>query len=124
MLKERTEKPWGSWEIIANGDGWQVKILRFIPGGALSLQRHQRRSETWSIASGKGRVTIHDRERPVRTGDTAWVPVGAPHRIRNTGTEDLVVVETQWGDYLGEDDLERLEDQYGRALGKVDPAND
>ena len=123
----KTEKPWGSWEIISRGEGWQVKILTFIPGGALSLQRHQHRRETWCIASGEGLVTIDDRQYMVCATpqlDVVYIPLGVAHRIQNTGPEPLIVVETQWGDYLGEDDLERLEDQYNRPLGKVDPAND
>ncbi|MCH7577805.1 MAG: phosphomannose isomerase type II C-terminal cupin domain [Chloroflexi bacterium] len=125
MLKEITKKPWGSWEMISSGDGWQVKILRFIPGGALSLQRHQHRSESWCVASGTGKAYVAGTGNTwIYPGDTVSVPNKVAHRIENTGSETLVVVETQYGDYLGEDDLERLEDAYGRTLGKVDPAND
>ena len=118
------EKPWGGWKTLEKGEGWQVKMLRLTPGSAMSLQRHQRRSERWVALEGEGLATKGETDMVMRARDYLFVAAGTAHRIRNAGDSDLLILETQFGDYFGEDDLERLDDQYGRRLGKVDPADD
>ncbi len=110
------ERPWGNYEIlhVAADLGFQVKRVELSPGGRLSLQSHSRREEIWTITSGKGIATIDDREIPVETGTTVRVPVGSRHRMANTGKEPLVFVEVQLGKYLGEDDIQRYQDDYNR----------
>ena len=107
-------RPWGSYEVLAEADAFKVKTISVTPGGRLSYQRHERRAEHWFVVAGQGVVTLDGAERPVGAGDAVDVAVGAAHRIQNTGDGDLVFVEVQQGDYFGEDDIERLDDDYGR----------
>ena len=85
------------------------------PGKRLSLQRHRRRSEHWHLIRGEGLVTINGREIMLKPGDSIDIPRGAAHRIQNPGNEIMAFIEVQQGDYFGEDDIERLEDDYGRV---------
>ena len=94
----------------------KVKRLTVEPGQRLSYQRHAHRSEHWFVVGGEGVVTIDGDERPVAAGDAIDVPVGAAHRISSTGTEPLVFIEVQHGRSFGEDDIERLDDDYGRSV--------
>jgi mannose-1-phosphate guanylyltransferase/mannose-6-phosphate isomerase len=112
-------KPWGSYDSLARGTGFQVKRLTVLPGGQLSLQMHQRRAEHWVVVAGSARVTCDDDVRDLRPGDHAYIPAGARHRIENAGSAVLHIIEVQVGDYLGEDDIVRFEDRYGRA-GRTD----
>ncbi len=114
MVTERDERPWGYFEVVDRGEGFQVKRICVGPGKRLSYQRHQQRSEHWCIVGGVGTVTLDDEESAVRAGDTVDVPSGAAHRIQNTGDDDLMFIEVQTGQYFGEDDIERLDDDYGR----------
>lgn len=108
------ETPWGRWSVLQTRDSFQVKLLEVEPGQRLSLQTHRLRSEFWVVASGIATVTLdHHTYRLDRTGST-FVRPGQPHRIANDGTSLLSVVETQFGSYLGEDDIVRLEDDYER----------
>jgi mannose-1-phosphate guanylyltransferase/mannose-6-phosphate isomerase len=107
-------RPWGSFEILANGDRYQVKRLVVNPGAKLSLQSHRHRAEEWSVVNGTARVTLDDDELTVPEGGTVSVAVGAKHRLQNPGRIPLVVIEVQLGSYLGEDDIERYADEYGR----------
>jgi mannose-1-phosphate guanylyltransferase/mannose-6-phosphate isomerase len=109
------QRPWGSFHVLENGDGYKVKRLVVNPGEMLSLQTHRHRSEHWVVVRGTARVTIGDAERTLTTGATAFVPQSAAHRIANPGEEPLEIIEVQRGDYLGEDDIVRHEDVYGRA---------
>ncbi|WP_448585445.1 mannose-1-phosphate guanylyltransferase/mannose-6-phosphate isomerase [Thermaurantiacus sp.] len=109
-------RPWGSFEALGRGDGWQVKRIVVKPGGQLSLQRHAHRAETWVVASGEAIVTIGDDVSRLTRGETAHIPIGAIHRLENPGPEPLELIEVQHGCYLGEDDIVRLADSYGRAL--------
>ena len=125
-MSDEIKKPWGSWKTLTSGPGWQVKILTIASGGATSLQLHRERSERWHVLEGLGEarikdITYHSFDRSSGFMD---IPKEAPHRLANRGTEPLVVVEVQFGEYLDEDDLERIEDAYGRPLGRVDPAED
>ncbi len=115
MANERDERPWGEYTVLGGGDGFQVKSIVVKPGERLSYQRHDHRSEHWFIVAGVGEVVLEGVSRRVGAGDSVDVPVGGLHRIGNTGDEPLVFVEVQRGAYLGEDDIERLEDDFGRA---------
>jgi mannose-6-phosphate isomerase len=101
--------------VIAEGGDFKVKTIEVHPSHRLSYQRHARRAEHWFIVAGEGTVTIDGGTVPVRRGDSVDIPVGAAHRVHNTGAAPLVFVEVQYGDYLGEDDIVRLEDDYGRS---------
>ena len=108
-------RPWGSFTVLDEGANFKVKRIEVLPGKRLSYQRHSRRAEHWMVVAGEGRVTLDGRDVTVRTGETIDVPVGTSHRIENPGGELLVFIEIQRGDYLGEDDIVRLEDDFGRV---------
>ncbi|RLA81022.1 MAG: mannose-6-phosphate isomerase [Deltaproteobacteria bacterium] len=108
-------RPWGYYEVLSDAPDHKVKRIVVRPGARLSLQRHRRRSEHWYIVKGRGVVTVDSREVELGPGESVDIPQGAAHRIANVGEEDLVFIEVQRGDYFGEDDIERLEDDYGRA---------
>ena len=101
--------------MLAEGDGWKVKRLVVRPHARLSLQSHQHRSEHWTVLAGVASCQVDSVPTEVRVGDEVHVPCGSTHRIANTGEEWLEIVELQLGDYLGEDDIVRLEDDYGRC---------
>ena len=109
-----SERPWGHYIKFLQEAGVWVKRVEVKPGARLSLQKHAHRSEKWNIVSGKGLVTINDQEIPVGPGSIVDVPLGAVHRISNTGNEKLVFIEVACGDYLSEDDIIRLQDDYDR----------
>ena len=110
------ERPWGSFTILDEGENYKVKRLEVLPGKRLSYQRHSRRAEHWFVVRGTAKVTLNDVEILVGTGQALDIPVGAAHRIENSpDTEKLVIIETQTGDYFGEDDIERLDDDFGRT---------
>ena len=110
------ERPWGSFTILDEGENYKVKRLEVLPGKRLSYQQHSRRSEHWFVVRGTAKVTLNDAEILVRTGEALDVPVGSAHRIENPpDSEKLVLIETQTGDYFGEDDIERLDDDFGRS---------
>jgi mannose-6-phosphate isomerase len=109
------ERPWGSWHVLDEGDGYKVKRIVVNPGARLSLQRHELRSEHWVVVMGVAECTIDDETVVVPRGGTVDVAVGQVHRIANRGEETLVIIEVQQGSYTGEDDIVRLEDDYGRT---------
>ena len=115
MPIERDERPWGYYEVVDEGDGFRVKRICVSPDKRLSYQRHFRRTEHWYVVSGSGVVTLDDEEQSVAEGTSLDVPVRCAHRIANVGADDLVFIEVQTGDYFGEDDIERLDDDFGRA---------
>lgn len=112
---EEVVRPWGSFEGLGQGDGYQVKRLKVLPGETLSLQRHRQRDEHWVVVGGAPVAVRDGEDHPLRIGDHILIPVGAVHRIRNPGEAPAEIVEVQLGEYLGEDDIERFEDAYGRA---------
>jgi glycosyltransferase involved in cell wall biosynthesis/quercetin dioxygenase-like cupin family protein len=112
--KRKERRPWGYYEILMERPKYKVKELTILPQGEISLQRHSHRSEHWYIIKGKGVVTKDGREIRVLTGDSVDFPVKGVHRIKNIDNDNLVFIEVAQGDYLGEDDIERLEDKYGR----------
>ena len=108
-------KPWGNYRVLHKEEGIQVKRIELKPGCRLSLQKHARRSEKWTVISGAGVATSGIHETPVHKGSFIDVPVGEVHRMHNTGPDPLVFIEIQFGNYLGEDDIVRLQDDFGRA---------
>lgn len=116
MQNERyDERPWGSFTVLDEGRGYKVKRLEVLPGKRLSYQRHKHRSEHWFVVDGIAGVTLDGQEIEVQAGGAVDIPAGTAHRVRNPGTETLVFIEVQTGDYFGEDDIERIEDDFGRA---------
>ncbi|HLN18181.1 MAG TPA: phosphomannose isomerase type II C-terminal cupin domain [Acidimicrobiales bacterium] len=114
--REVDVRPWGSFTVLDDSaTDHKVKRIVVLPGKRLSYQRHGRRSEHWFIVSGRARVTLDGSELVLGPGQALDVPVGTSHRIENIGTTDLVFIEVQHGDYFGEDDIMRLEDDFGRA---------
>ncbi len=113
--KLEEKRPWGHYEVLTEKPGYKVKSLTVLPEGEISLQRHSHRSEHWYIVSGKGIVTKNESKIRVLAGDSVDFPVKQVHRVKNIDNENLVFIEIAQGDYLGEDDIERLEDKYGRA---------
>lgn len=114
-VKEREERPWGYFEVLADMSDCKVKRIVVYPGCRLSLQRHRMRDEHWLVISGSAVVTLDRKDIPLDRGGSVDIPRGLLHRVENTGTMDLAFVEVQTGDYFGEDDIERVEDDYGRA---------
>ena len=108
-------RPWGGFETIAEGPGYKVKRLVVEPGHRLSLQRHRRRAELWVVVAGGPRIVVEGRARRLKPRGSIEVPRGAWHRIENPGRRPVVIIEVQHGSYLGEDDIVRRDDDYGRA---------
>jgi mannose-6-phosphate isomerase-like protein (cupin superfamily) len=112
---ERDERPWGAWEVLGEGAGWKVKRIEVRPGARLSYQTHRHRSERWTVVEGTATCVVEGETVELPVGRSVDVPLGAAHRITNRSDEVLVLVEVQLGDYLGEDDIVRIEDDYGRV---------
>jgi len=114
--KKRETRPWGSYEILASGPGFQTKRVTVKPEKRLSLQWHRHRDETWVIARGTARVTVGEEQHTLGRGESMFVARNVHHRIGNiSSVEPLEIIEIQTGDYLGEDDIVRVEDDFGRA---------
>jgi mannose-6-phosphate isomerase len=110
------QRPWGSFTILDEGADYKVKRIEVLPGKRLSYQRHFRRAEHWFVVRGTANVTLNGVEIIVKTGQTVDIGTRDAHRVANPdGTETLIFIETQTGDYFGEDDIERLEDDFGRT---------
>lgn len=116
MAADRPDnRPWGSFTVLSDAADSKVKRIVVDPEHRLSYQRHQRRSEHWFVVSGSAVVTLDGVDRPLSAGEAVDIGRGAAHRITNTGPDVVVFIEVQTGDYFGEDDIERLDDDYGRA---------
>jgi len=113
-LHREVARPWGSYDSIDFGDRFQVKRLSVKPGAQLSLQMHHHRAEHWIVVSGTALITCNDKEFLLSENESTYIPVGATHRISNPGKVPLHIIEVQSGSYLGEDDIVRFEDNYGR----------
>ena len=113
--KRKEEMPWGDYEVLMERPGYKVKNLTVLPRGEISLPRHHHRNEHWFIVKGKGIVTKNGSEIRVLTGDSVDLSVNEVHRIKKIDNDNLVFIEIAQGDYLGEDDIVRIEDKYGRA---------
>lgn len=110
------QRPWGSFTILDEGDNYKVKRIEVLPGKRLSYQRHSRRAEHWFVVSGNAKVTLNGSEILVKAGQSIDIATGDAHRVENPhASENLVFIETQTGDYFGEDDIVRLDDDFGRA---------
>jgi mannose-1-phosphate guanylyltransferase/mannose-6-phosphate isomerase len=114
-LHREVHRPWGSYDSVDVGDAFQVKRIKVKPGAQLSLQSHTRRAEHWIVVRGIARVTRDDEVFELHANQSTYIPIGAKHRLENPGTQVLELVEVQSGDYLGEDDIVRYEDVYGRS---------
>lgn len=114
LSHRKVHRPWGSYDSIGMGARFQVKHIVVKPGAALSLQKHRHRAEHWVVVSGVAEVTCDDRVFELRENESTYIPLGSVHRLRNRGTEPVELIEVQSGSYLGEDDIVRLEDVYGR----------
>ena len=115
LSHRKVYRPWGSYDSIGVGARFQVKRIVVKPGAALSLQKHAHRAEHWIVVSGVAEVTCEDRVFDLHENQSTYIPLGAVHRLRNRGTEPVELIEVQSGSYLGEDDIVRLEDVYGRS---------
>jgi mannose-1-phosphate guanylyltransferase len=116
-LHRTVHRPWGSYTVLEEGPRFKIKRIVVKPGASLSLQMHHHRSEHWVIVSGMARVTNGDRELFVSSNESTYIPAGHRHRLENPGKLDLVMIEVQCGDYVGEDDIVRFSDHYGRSDG-------
>lgn len=113
-LHKRVYRPWGSYESIDEADRFKVKRITVKPGASLSLQMHHHRAEHWVVVQGTARVTCNDKQYIVSENESTYIPLGAKHRLENPGNIALELIEVQSGSYLGEDDIIRFEDKYGR----------
>lgn len=118
VRKWKKEKPCsahgGRYTVLAEGDGYKVKRITVNPGAQLSLQLHYHRSEHWTVISGTGRLILDDKEVFFRENESTYIPIGVRHRLENPGQLPLSIIEVQNGKYLGEDDIVRFDDVYGR----------
>jgi mannose-1-phosphate guanylyltransferase/mannose-6-phosphate isomerase len=114
-LHHRVYRPWGSYESLVISDRFQVKRIIVNPGGTLSLQMHHHRAEHWIVVSGTAEVTCEDRTFMLAEDESTYIPLGHRHRLANPGRIPLELIEVQTGSYLGEDDIVRFEDKYGRS---------
>ena len=113
-MLEFSERPWGTYQVLHTTAISQVKEITVKAGARLSYQTHQKRAEHWFIVAGHGEVTLDGVVQKVAPGDEVSFGIGVAHRVHNTGTEELIFVEVQTGTYFGEDDIVRIEDDYGR----------
>lgn len=115
MTEDQSVRPWGRYEVLSSSSTHQVKNIFVLPGKRLSYQRHQHRAEHWFIVTGSARVTLDGATIEITAGASIDIAVGAAHRIENIGETELVFTEVQTGTYFGEDDIERIEDDFGRS---------
>ena len=116
LLHPEVFRPWGSYEGVARGERYLVKRIRIKPGASVSLQQHRHRAEHWVVVRGTAEVTRDEEIFTLRENESTFIPLGVKHRLGNAGRCTLEIVEVQVGGYLGEDDIVRLEDRYGRTL--------
>lgn len=109
------QRPWGAWFVLDEGPGYKVKRIEVSPGQRLSYQTHEQRAEHWYVVAGTATCVVDGREVVLRPGQSVEIAVGEAHRITNQAEEPLIVIEVQRGDYTGEDDITRLDDDYGRV---------
>ena len=115
-MREFDRRPWGSYTVLEEDRGFKVKRIEVLPGKRLSYQKHSQRAEHWFVVAGTAKVTLDGEEITVRAGEAIDIPIGAAHRVENPGEENLLFIEVQRGSYLGEDDIVRLQDDYGRTV--------
>ncbi len=115
QVGEIYQRPWGWYQTIAQDMGFQVKRIHVIPGGRLSLQSHYKRAEHWVVVTGLATITINETCQDYQANAAVYIPIGAKHRLENLSDEPLEIIEVQLGAYLGEDDIIRYDDIYGRS---------
>jgi mannose-6-phosphate isomerase len=108
-------RPWGTFTVLDEGENFKVKRIEVLPGKRLSYQKHSQRAEHWVVVQGTANVTLDGKEISVETGQAIDIAIGAAHRVENQGDVPLLFIEVQRGNYLGEDDIVRLQDDFGRA---------
>ena len=108
-------RPWGTFTVLDEGENYKVKRIEVFPGKRLSYQKHAQRAEHWFVVQGTAKVTLDDREITVAAGQAIDIPIGSAHRVENPGQDLLIFIEVQRGNYLGEDDIVRLQDDFGRT---------
>jgi len=108
------ERPWGTFTVLDEGEGYKVKRIEVYSGKRLSYQKHAQRAEHWFVVQGEAKITLDGEEVIKRVGEYVDIEIGTAHRVENAGDELLIFIEVQRGDYLGEDDITRLEDDFGR----------
>ena len=113
-------RPWGTFTVLEEADGFKVKRIEVLPGKRLSYQKHAQRAEHWFVVQGTAKVTLDDRDIVVSAGEAIDIAIGAAHRVENPASDTLVFIEVQRGNYLGEDDIVRLQDDFGRAPETVE----
>ena len=113
-LHRKIYRPWGSYVSLSSSKGWQVKRINVNPGASLSLQKHKFRTEHWVVVNGKALVEIEKESTILSENQSTYIPLGCKHRLSNPGKSPLVLIEVQSGEYLGEDDIIRFDDEYGR----------
>jgi mannose-6-phosphate isomerase len=113
--REFDRRPWGTYTVLDEGTLFKVKRIEVLPGKRLSYQKHSKRAEHWFIVDGTARVRLDDNEINLGPGEAIDIPKGSAHRIENPGSDLLVFIEVQRGEYLGEDDIVRLQDDFGRT---------
>ena len=111
---EIQERPWGKYIVITDESNYKLKRIEVDPGGRLSYQYHNKRSEAWTIVEGKGTITLDVKVKEYNQGETLLIPQGVKHRIENKNDHKVVFIEVQTGEYFGEDDIIRIEDDYNR----------
>ena len=109
------ERPWGTFTVLDEGEGYKVKRIEVYSGKRLSYQKHARRAEHWFVVQGEAKITLDGEEVIKRVGEYVDIEIGTAHRVENAGDELLIFIEVQRGTYLGEDDITRLEDDFGRS---------
>ncbi len=112
---QTTPRPWGSFTILDESAHYKIKRIEVNPGNRLSLQKHIYRSEHWIVVAGTAQVTCGEKAYTVNVNESTYIPIGEKHRLENSGTLPLVIIEVQNGTYLGEDDIERFDDDYKRC---------
>lgn len=112
---ERGERPWGSYQVLDESSSYKIKRIEVKPGQRLSLQKHHHRSEHWIVVSGTALVTCGDQQQTINVNESTFIPIGLNHRLQNPGKIPLVIIEVQSGEYLGEDDIVRFDDDYNRV---------
>jgi mannose-6-phosphate isomerase len=108
------ERPWGSFTVLDEGEGFKVKRIEVLAGKRLSYQKHAQRAEHWFVVQGTAKVTLDGADFVKTAGEAIDIPIGAAHRVENPGAQLLIFIEVQQGNYLGEDDIVRLQDDFGR----------
>jgi mannose-1-phosphate guanylyltransferase/mannose-6-phosphate isomerase len=114
VLHRKVSRPWGWYDTIDEGENFKVKRIEVNPGASLSLQKHAKRAEHWVVVKGIAEVICNDKKITLKENESTYIPLGHTHRLSNPGKDMLEIIEVQSGSYLGEDDIERFDDSYGR----------